>query len=182
MEEERIKKAKEIYYNRELTLDEYKLLEELFPELEDFRIRRILSTIFDEYKNNFEKSIGDKEIEDCINWLYSHKTTEWRPSKDEMDTLFSLAYLTHEIDHNKDVTITKLYQELKRHFFDNKSYGNLFQNYAFENTEDNVRRVSIIKILEYAKSLDNYNQYGKEDIEKNIKWLKEQGGIKELNY
>lgn len=98
-----------------------------------------------------------------------------------MDTLFSLTYLTHEIDHNTDVTITKLYNELKYHFFNNKNCGNLFQNYAFENTEDNVRRVSIIKILEYAKSLDNYNQYGKEDIDKNIKWLKEQGGIKELN-
>ena len=130
--------------------------------------------------NNLEKSIGDKEIEDCINWIYNHKATEWRPSKDEMETLFSLAYLTHEIDYNKDAVITKLYQELKHHFFDNKSYENMFHDYAFENTEDNVRRVSIIKILEYAKSLDNYNQYGKEDIEKNIKWLKEQGGIKEL--
>lgn len=181
MEEERIKKAKEMYYRRKLTSNEYKLLEELFPELEDGRINRTLSRIFYEYKNNLEKSIGEKEIEDCINWLYKHQTTEWRPSKDEMDTLFSLAYLTHEIDDDKDATITKLYKELKYHFFDNKSYENMFPNYAFENTEDNVRRVSIIKILEYAKSLDAYNQYGKEDIEKNIKWLKEQGGIKELN-
>ena len=41
----------------------------------------------------------------------------------------------------------------------------------FPNTEDNVRRRSTIQVLEYARSLDNYNQYGKADIDKNIAWL-----------
>ena len=37
---------------------------------------------------------------------------------------------------------------------------------------NDVRYVSTIQNLEYAKSLDSYNQYGKEDIDKNIDWLK----------
>ena len=40
---------------------------------------------------------------------------------------------------------------------------------------DEVRRISTIQVLEYAKSLDVYNQYGKEDIDKNIAWLEKQG-------
>lgn len=38
--------------------------------------------------------------------------------------------------------------------------------------EDDVRQTSTIQILEYAKSLDDYNQYGKMDIRNNISWLK----------
>lgn len=41
--------------------------------------------------------------------------------------------------------------------------------------EDNVRRKSTIQVLEYARSLGAYNRYGKEDIGKNIAWLKKQG-------
>ena len=41
----------------------------------------------------------------------------------------------------------------------------------FPNTEDDVRLRSTIQVLEYARSLDNYNQYGKADIDKNIAWL-----------
>lgn len=44
----------------------------------------------------------------------------------------------------------------------------------FPNTEDGVRRRSIIQVLEYARSLDVYNQYGKADIDKNIAWLEKQ--------
>ena len=42
---------------------------------------------------------------------------------------------------------------------------------VFSNTEDDVRRRSTIQVLEYARSLDAYNQYGKVDIDKNIAWL-----------
>ena len=41
--------------------------------------------------------------------------------------------------------------------------------------EDDVRRRSTIQVLEYARSLDTYNQYGKADIDKNIAWLEKQG-------
>lgn len=38
--------------------------------------------------------------------------------------------------------------------------------------EDEVRLTSTIQKLEYAKSLDAYNEYGKDSIIKNIDWLK----------
>lgn len=45
----------------------------------------------------------------------------------------------------------------------------------FSNIEDDVRRRNTIQVLEYAKSLDTYNQYGKADIDKNIAWLEKLG-------
>lgn len=44
-----------------------------------------------------------------------------------------------------------------------------------EDAQNEARRRSTIQVLEYAKSLDAYNQYGKEDIDKNITWLEKQG-------
>ena len=57
------------------------------------------------------------------------------------------------------------------------SYENIFPN-----TEDGVRRRSTIQVLEYARSLDAYNQYGKESINKDIAWLEEQGKSKSYSW
>jgi len=48
-----------------------------------------------------------------------------------------------------------------------------------QDTEDDLRRQSTIRVLEYARSLDAYNQYGKESINKDIAWLKKQGEMLE---
>ena len=98
------------------------------------------------------------------------KETSWKPSKEEMDVLYSLAYITNKYDEHKEEVITRLYQDLKREFFNDSSYENMFPN-----TENDVRRRSTIQVLEYARSLDSYNQYGKADIDKNIAWLEKQG-------
>ena len=98
------------------------------------------------------------------------KETSWKPSKEEMDVLYDLAYITNKYDEHKEEVITRLYQDLKREFFNGSSYENMFPN-----TENDVRRRSTIQVLEYARSLDNYNQYGKADIDKNIAWLEKQG-------
>lgn len=47
-------------------------------------------------------------------------------------------------------------------------------DYCFTKMMDDVRRRSTIQVLEYARSLDTYNQYGKADIDKNIAWLENQ--------
>ena len=98
------------------------------------------------------------------------KETNWKPSKEEMDVLYGLAYITNKYDEHKEEVIARLYQDLKREFFNGSSYENMFPN-----TENDVRRRSTIQVLEYARSLDNYNQYGKADIDKNIAWLEKQG-------
>lgn len=98
------------------------------------------------------------------------KETNWKPSKEEMDVLYGLAYITNKYDEHKEEVIARLYQDLKREFFNGSSYENMFPN-----TENDVRRRSTIQVLEYARSLDHYNQYGKADIDKNIAWLEKQG-------
>lgn len=106
-------------------------------------------------------------------WLEKQdKKSSWKPSKEEMDVLYSLSYITNEYDEHKEDVITHLYQDLKREFFNNSSYENMF---SLDNKEDDMRRISTIQVLEYARSLDAYNQYGKADIDKNIAWLKKQG-------
>lgn len=100
------------------------------------------------------------------------KKSSWKPSKEEMDVLYSLSYITNEYDEHKEDVITHLYQDLKQEFFNDSSYENMF---SLDNKEDDVRRKSTIQVLEYARSLDAYNQYGKADIDKNIAWLKKQG-------
>ena len=116
---------------------------------------------------------GYENAVECIDWLEKQcKKSSWKPSKEEMDVLYSLSYITNEYDEHKEDVITHLYQDLKREFFNDSSYENMF---SLDNKEDDVRRRSTIQVLEYARSLDAYNQYGKADIDKNIAWLEKQG-------
>ena len=148
---------------------------EIFPEFkgenEDEKIRKEL---LEHCKNQAKPYIqtGNKcpQIQSWITWLEKQgKETSWKPSKEEMDVLYGLAYITNQYDEHKEEVITRLYQDLKREFFNGLSYENMFPN-----TEDGVRRRSTIQVLEYARSLDNYNQFGKADIDKNIAWLEKQ--------
>ena len=117
-----------------------------------------------------EDDVCGVHVEDVIAWLEKRgKETSWKPSKEEMDILYGLAYITNKYDEHKEEVITRLYQDLKREFFNGSSYENMFPN-----TENDVRCRSTIQVLEYARSLDNYNQYGKADIDKNIVWLEKQ--------
>lgn len=147
------------------------------PELkesEDERIKKaILEGLIDcrDAPDLGWSNFGGIEIDDCIAWLEKQdKETSWKPSKEEMDVLYGLAYITNKYDEHKEEVITRLYQDLKREFFNGSSYENMFPN-----TENDVRRRSTIQVLEYARSLDSYNQYGKADIDKNIAWLEKQG-------
>lgn len=113
----------------------------------------------------------DNKVEGLVEEESEKKLSDesWKPSKEEMDVLYGLAYITNKYDEHKEEVIARLYQDLKREFFNGSSYENMFPN-----TENDVRRRSTIQVLEYARSLDNYNQYGKADIDKNIAWLEKQ--------
>ena len=143
-------------------------------EIEDEKIRKYLITYFSDI-DDCASSIKGKNV---LAWLEKQgKETSWKPSKEEMDVLYGLAYITNQYDEHKEEVITRLYQDLKREFFNGSSYENMFPN-----TEDGVRRRSTIQVLEYARSLDTYNQYGKADIDKNIAWLEKQGKQKVSEY
>ena len=150
------------------------IAEEIFPELkesDDEKIKKAIIEFFESEDDNTTYSLVRKK--DIIAWLEKQgKKSSWKPSKEEMDVLYSLSYITNKYDEHKEDVITHLYQDLKREFFNDSSYENMF---SLDNKEDDVRRRSTIQVLEYARSLDAYNQYGKADIDKNIAWLKEQG-------
>ena len=144
-------------------------------ELKEIENERIKTAILNNLKKmwgNSQDDVCGVHVEDAIAWLEKQgKKSSWKPSKEEMDVLYSLSYITNEYDEHKEDVITHLYQDLKREFFNDSSYENMF---SLDNKEDDVRRRSTIQVLEYARSLDAYNQYGKADIDKNISWLEKQ--------
>ena len=169
--DEAIERTKKLYGNG--------IAEEIFTEhkeSKDNKIREaILKGLIDcrDAPDLGWSNFGGIPIDDCIDWLErQNKKSSWKPSKEEMDVLYSLSYITNEYDEHKEDVITHLYQDLKREFFNGSSYENMF---SLDNKEDDVRRRSTIQVLEYARSLDAYNQYGKADIDKNIAWLEKQG-------
>ena len=152
--------------------DVIKICEIIFPELAESEDERIRKWLIDTIKAVPNDSIEWEKIDksDILAWLEKQgKETSWKPSKEEMDVLYGLAYITNQYDEHKEEVITRLYQDLKREFFNGSSYENMFSD-----MEDDVRRRSTIQILEYARSLDTYNQFGKADIDKNIAWLEKQ--------
>lgn len=169
--DEAIERAKKLYGNG--------ITEEIFPELKESKDKKIREAILKDLIDCRDapdlgwSNFGGIHIDDCIAWLEKQdKKLSWKPSKEEMDALYSLSYITNEYDEYKEDVITHLYQDLKREFFNDSSYENMF---SLDNKEDDVRRRSTIQVLEYARSLDAYNQYGKADINKNIAWLEKQG-------
>ena len=166
------KENSKTYDMGKITIYDDRIIEDIFPELKESEDEKIKNVILNHLKKmwgNCQDDVCGVHVEDAINWLENKcKKSGWKPSKEVMDVLYSLSYITNEYDEYKEDVITHLYQDLKREFFNYSSYENMF---SLDNKEDDVRCRSIIQILEYVKSLDVYNQYGKADIDKNIAWL-----------
>ena len=62
--------------------------------------------------------------------------------------------------------------ERGKRMFSEKELNYLFPELKKSESEDDVRRKSTIQVLEYARSIPDYNQFGKDDIDKHIAWLK----------
>ena len=106
---------------------EMEMLEQIFPELkesEDERIRKALINVFSTHQG-YEVFFG-VSVEDILAWLEKQGKTSWKPSKEEMDVLYGLSYITNEFDEQKEEVITRLYQDLKREFFNGTSFENMF--------------------------------------------------------
>ena len=158
-------------------------MNEIFPEFEeseDERIRGEMISYFKQINYDNAHTWNGINLNKFVAWLEKQgKETRWKPSKEEMDVLYGLAYISNQYDEHKEEVITRLYQDLKLEFFNGSSYENMFPTNTSK--EDDVRRRSTIQVLEYARSLDTYNQYGKADIDKNIAWLEKQSEQKSTN-
>ena len=127
-QEEKLEEAKRLYETA--NADQKHVLESLFPELkesEDEQHRKwILEYLYDGLRKSDEQFKG--QFKAAIAWLekQGEPKSYWKPSKDEMDALYGLAYITNTMDDKKDEAVTKLYQDLKREFFNGASYENMF--------------------------------------------------------
>ena len=61
--------------------------------------------------------------------MIKKKKPRWRPSKEEMSILYKLIYggTATVLTIDEDRVLTILYQDLKREFFNGKSFENMFE-------------------------------------------------------
>ena len=92
-------------------------------------------------------------------WLEKQgEQSNWKPSKDEMDALYGLAYITNKMDDKKDEAITKLYQDLKREFFNGATYENMFPSSPVD-SEINIEKQGEQKPADYEKGHIQQNDF-----------------------
>ena len=106
------------------------ILEALAPELsksEDESIRKFLVDYFTSYKiGNVATKLNGVRIDDILNYLEKQKEVKWSPSECEMGVLYKLCYVSNQITDEDDTELTRLYQDLKREYFNGHSFENMF--------------------------------------------------------
>ncbi len=147
-------------------------LQSIFPELkesEDERVRKQIKAFIKSRGSQITQSKTDA----WLAWLEKQKGIEWKPSKDEMDVLYALCYLTNTIDDRKDAILTKLYQDLKREFFNGASYENMFPKEEKQKEQEPAEwseedELFLKDLIDYF-GLDGTLQHNEQDV---IDWLK----------
>ena len=97
------------------------------PVSEDERIRKeiievlrfVPSSMWEQAKTNYER---------CFSYLEKQKEPKWSPSEGEMGVLYKLCYISNQITDEDDTELTRLYQDLKREYFNGHSFENMFSN------------------------------------------------------
>lgn len=97
------------------------------PVSEDERIRKeiievlrfVPSSMWEQAKTNYER---------CFSYLKKQKEQKWSPSEGEMGVLYKLCYISNQITDEDDTELTRLYQDLKREYFNGHSFENMFSN------------------------------------------------------
>ena len=103
-------------------------LECVFPELresEDERIRKAIVELLKEIEED-ETYTGRQHIPDMLAYLEKQKDSKWSPSEDEMGVLYRLCYVSNQVTDEDDTELTRLYQDLKREYFNGHSFENMF--------------------------------------------------------
>lgn len=103
-------------------------IDEVFPELkedEDERIRRCIEVALTDVDEQRFKDFGTT-LKECIAYLEKQKEVKWSPSECEMGVLYKLCYVSNQITDEDDTELTRLYQDLKREYFNGHSFENMF--------------------------------------------------------
>ena len=103
-----------------------------FPELRESEEERIRKWIISQMQRLYdEANVGGswedfKMTEAAIFYLNKQKESEWSPSGGEMSVLYKLCYISNQITDEDDTELTRLYQDLKREYFNGRSFENMF--------------------------------------------------------
>jgi hypothetical protein len=168
-------------------------IEYIFPELKESEDEKNIKDLIDELKcslraancqNEYCNGGHEKRIallEWAIAWLKNQgKKSSWKPSKEEMDVLYGLSYVTDKFDERKEEVIMQLYQDLKREFFNGASFENMFltsvelekqgEQKLFWSKEDEETLREIICEIEANKS--RAPDYDNAAYDRFLSWLK----------
>lgn len=89
--------------------------------------------------------------------IEKQKEVKWSPSEGEMGVLYKLCYVSNQITDEDDTELTRLYQDLKREYFNGHSFENMFlkekQKEPKPSGETNVEPDSKIPREEYLYHL-----------------------------
>jgi len=101
----------------------------------DEEIHRFFDDCIDVHEAKLCGSISERVIPvDCYEltarhfakWGEKQKEPKWSPSEGEMGVLYKLCYLSNQITDEDDTELTRLYQDLKREYFNGHSFENMF--------------------------------------------------------
>ena len=149
-------------------------LDTVIPELaesEDEKIRKALIELV-KYEGGslkfLDSPFDDVPMDTMLAWLEKQgKETSWKPSREEMYVLYVLSCITDEFDEQKEEVITRLYQDLKREFFNGASFENMFP--ANTSTELEKQRETFTQ-----KDVDNAYLKGISDAKNELEKQREQ--------
>lgn len=132
------------------------VIEHIFPELAESEDEKIRKWIRKELESKYviDNIVNNRTADKAFAWLEKQgKKSNWKPSKEEMDALYGLAYITNKMNDKKVEAITKLYQDLKREFFNGASYENMFPSSPVD-FDINVEKQGEQKITNSKEDID----------------------------
>ena len=121
------KKVREALDSEETDYEVVRWIECTFPELAESEDEMIRKSIIECVKEQIRQgNYLNINVDKAIAYLEKQKDSKWSPSEDEMGVLYKLCYLSNQITDEDDTKLTRLYQDLKREYFNGHSFENMF--------------------------------------------------------
>lgn len=162
----------------------------LFPELAESdgeRIRKELYKYFRDLQLSSDREFSPStNIDEILAWLEKQGEKESDPRYENLeeilaaDDIYQMSMNDEMVQEAKEKAVNALSGMCIGRLLGLEKQGE--KSNIHQDAEDDLRRQSTIRILEYARSLDAYNQYGKESINKDIAWLEKQSEISSIIY
>lgn len=143
----------------------------IFPELVDNKDEDIRKDII-EYLKLVGKGDGDYAqpmINRWIAYLEKNEEPKWSPSEGEMGALYKLCYISNQITDEDDTELTRLYQDLKREYFNGHSFENMFSNEKQKEQKPLFKQISDSVI--WDSGLRTGIELGKKEQKSNIELI-----------